>query len=160
LQALGLAPSATVVSISLLAAASTVGRLLAGLLGDRIDPRRVWSVALLMILAGCLVILNARTLISVVIYATLVGTGFGAAYVSRLAAIGHYFGAAAFASINGLLSPILTVFNSLTPFLGGLVYDALGSYALAFIGASAIAGGGIVCLLLIKSPVRHRPRGG
>lgn len=156
LKELGISPSMTTVSVSLLAASSMLGRLLAGFLGDRIDPRRIWSVALLMILAGCLVIINASNLVSVALYAILVGTGFGAAYVSRLAAIGNYFGASAFASINGLLSPILTIFNSLTPFVGGLIYDVLGSYAIAFIGVSVISGCGTVCLLMIKQPVYNQ----
>jgi MFS family permease len=156
LRDMGVPPSTASMSLGLLTILSIGGRLVAGFLGDRIEPRFIWSVALVLLGLGCLALIRANTLTAIAIYASLVGVGFGAAYVCRPIAIGNYFGTSPFASINGILSSVLTLFSSATPLVGGLVHDRQGSYSLAFVGVAVLAGLGSLCLLLIRRPQESR----
>jgi cyanate permease len=103
---LGVSPSTASMALGLLTAFSIVGRLVAGSLGDRIEPRFLWAVSLILLAAGCLAILQARTIAAIVLYAFLVGMGFGGAYVCCTVTIGNFFGASVYASINGILVAI------------------------------------------------------
>lgn len=139
-------------SIGLLTIFSIVGRLVAGVWGDRFEPRLIWSASLILIALGCLALIRASSLLSIVAYTFLVGNGFGAAYVCRPVAIANYFGASAFASINGVLSTVLTVFTAAIPYLGGLDHDIRGNYTITFVGVAAVAVMGTIGLLSIRPP--------
>lgn len=152
LRDLGVAPSMASMSLGLLTMFSITGRLLAGFLGDRIEPRLIWATSLLLLALGCLTIIRAGTAPTIVLFTFLVGAGFGAAYVCRPITIGNYFGTAAFASINGILGSILTVFVAVVPFLGGLARDARGSYTLAFVGIALFSAVSSLCLFAVREP--------
>jgi MFS family permease len=156
LRDLGVAPSTASTALGLLTAFSIVGRLGAGFLGDRIEPRLLWSVSLFLMAGGCLAIIQAEAIAVVVLYTILVGVGFGGAYVCRTITIGNYFGTKAFASINGILGSVLTVFAAAAPWLGGLARDALGSYNLVFVLTGILSILGSLCLLVAKEPKGSR----
>jgi MFS family permease len=138
--------------LGLLTAFSIAGRLVAGSLGDRIEPRFLWVVSLILLAAGCLAILQARTLAAIVLYAFLVGMGFGAAYVCRAVTVGNFFGASVYASINGILGSLLTVFMAAVPWIAGMIRDVQGSYGPAFVGIAVFSLVGSLCLLAIREP--------
>jgi MFS family permease len=152
LRDLGVSPSTASLALGLLTAFSIAGRLLAGSLGDRIEPRFLWAGALILLAAGCLAILQARTVAAIVLYACLVGMGFGVAYVCRAVTVGNYFGASVFASINGILGSLLTVFMAAVPWIAGMIRDTQGSYGPAFVGIAVFSLVGSLCLLAIREP--------
>ncbi|MFC1896893.1 MFS transporter, partial [Thermodesulfobacteriota bacterium] len=137
-------------SVGLLTLFSIFGRLAGGVLGDRIEPRFVWSGSLVVLLAGLFAVMGATSTVHIYLYAILVGLGFGAAYVCMVTMIGNYFGATAFASIMGVFSPAIIIVGAVSPFLAGWVFDSLGSYNPAFIGAALLCAAGCVALLAAK----------
>lgn len=159
LRDLGIAPSAASLALGMFTAFSIAGRLVAGFLGDRIEPRLLWAVFLFLLAGGCLAITQARTIPVVILYALLVGLGFGGAFICRTITIGNYFGVGAFASIDGILGTMLTIFGATTPWLGGLIRDTQGSYALAFVGIAILSSLGGLCLLMVKEPKESRAAG-
>jgi MFS family permease len=152
LRDVGLSPASAAMAAGLMMLFSILGRLGAGVLGDRIEPRYIWIVALFFLGAGSLVLIRAQTMFPVYAYAVLVGIGFGAAYVSMTTLIGNYFGANAFASIMGIIFPFNTFFGSSTPWLAGLIYDHYGSYGWAFAGVSGMAFVGGIFLFFANPP--------
>ncbi len=152
LKDLGHAPPDAAMSLGLLTISSIAGRLLAGGLADRIEPRYVWSIALLLLTAGILVIVKASSLIEVYVYAVLMGTGYGCAYICWVTIISNYFGADSFASIMGIMMPITTAAASIAPFLTGLAYDMQKSYAIAFYVAAVMSLLGALVVFFAKPP--------
>ncbi len=134
-------------SIGLMMLFSIVGRLIGGVLGDRIEPRFVWSGACLSMLAGVLFLMMASVSAHVYAFAVLMGTGFGVSFVQMPTIIGNYFGPAAFASIVGTIAPLYALISASAPFTGGMIYDATGSYTWAFIGVMVLCAAGMTALL-------------
>jgi MFS family permease len=139
-------------SVGLVVVCSIAGRLLAGWLGDRIEPRYTWSFALGMMFMGIFLLKNGSSVPMVYAYAATLGIGMGASYVCMITLIGNYFGADAYAQIAGLLFPIATVLGAFSPILAGIAYDNLGSYKIAFYGAMLITFLGAFSMLFATPP--------
>ena len=154
----GFTKEAAAMSIGVLTLFSIIGRLLGGAIGDKIEPRFIWSISLLILFAGVLTGMVATTQLHIYLYAVLVGVGFGAAFVCMPTLFANYYGPKAFASIMGTLFPLLTIFASSAPFIAGWIFDSMGSYRIAFIGASVFCLIGALTLLLAK-PVKLQVTG-
>jgi len=152
LRDLGHSPATAAMSLGLLTLCSVAGRLLAGSLGDRIEPRYIWAVAMLFSMTGILMVVWATSVVQIYLYAIFLGIGYGASYICWVTMVGNYFGPNAFASTMGMQVPITIGTGALSPFLAGLVYDHQGSYTMAFIGTAALSFVGAVVLLLAKPP--------
>lgn len=139
-------------SVGLVVVFSIAGRLLAGWLGDRIEPRYTWSFALGMMFIGIFLLKNGSSVLMVYAYAATLGIGMGASYVCMITLIGNYFGAGAYAQIAGLLFPIATVLGAFSPVLAGLAHDRLGSYKVAFYGTMVITILGAFSMLFATPP--------
>jgi MFS family permease len=126
-------------SVGLVVMCSIVGRLLGGWLGDRVEPRFIWSFSLAMMFAGVILLRNGSSTSVIYAYAATMGFGFGASYVCMITLVGNYFGVKSYAQIMGLLIPIGTVLAAFSPVLAGIAYDKYGSYEIAFHTAMAIA---------------------
>lgn len=126
-------------SLGILAFASIGGRLLSGVLGDRIEPRFVIMAGLSMTMVGCLLILNPASPTLIYLYSIFIGTGFGLVYVCLFAMLGNYYGAGNIQNFLGFLIPVVTLFGAGAPFVGGIIKDQMGSYNPAFIGTAVIA---------------------
>jgi len=125
-------------SIGLIAMCSIVGRLWGGWLGDRIEPRFIWSVALMVTFTGIFLLKNASTITMVYGYAAMMGIGMGTSLVCMITLTGNYFGTDAYPKILGWLFSISTVLGAISPILAGVAYDRFGSYEMAFYGAMFI----------------------
>lgn len=125
-------------SIGLIAVCSIGGRLGGGWLSDRIEPRFIWSVALLMMFAGMYFLKNASSITMVYAYAAMLGIGMGASLVCMITLAGNYFGTREYPKIVGWLLSISTVLAAISPILAGVAYDRYGSYESAFYGAMFI----------------------
>ncbi|MGC9325241.1 MAG: MFS transporter [Desulfomonilia bacterium] len=150
----GLSQGSASLSLGLLTLFSIVGRLLGGFLGDRIEPRHLGGISLLVLLAGVLACMGAHDVVFMVLYASCVGIGFGCAFVMLPTLIGNYYGPDAFASIVGMLAPLYTLFSASAPFAGGVIYDATGSYHMAFMASSGICALGACAIFLAREPER------
>ena len=131
------------------------GRLVFGLLGDRFGAARVLVLALLAQAVVALGYVAARELGSFYLVAALFGFTYAGvmplfAVIARehfpLSMMGTVIGATTMASSFGM---------ALGPVVGGLVYDGFGSYALLFVGASALGlGAALAALAFTRLPRR------
>eukprot|EP00456_Euglypha_rotunda_P093588 TRINITY_DN98862_c0_g1_i1.p1 TRINITY_DN98862_c0_g1~~TRINITY_DN98862_c0_g1_i1.p1 ORF type:complete len:184 (+),score=25.71 TRINITY_DN98862_c0_g1_i1:37-552(+) len=137
LRSLGHEPAQASIAIGLLAATGALGQLVAGLLGDKIDPRYVWCIALLSVSAGLLLMLRAESLASIYAFGLLLGCGYGAGLICKSAMIGRYLGPAVFGKVMGTMAPVSIGLTALSPYFVGLSYDRSGSYVSGF-GALAL----------------------
>ena len=138
----GHAETAAIGFVGTMALVSILGRL-AGAVGDWIAPQRALAAALVIegLGAGALVLAGSTALAFVAV--TLLGIGFGMAFVCIPVVFSHFFGRRAFAVTTGIRTTCTGIFGGLGPWLAGVAFDATGSYAVPFIGllVLGLAGG-------------------
>lgn len=132
--------------------AGVVGRITAGVLGDRIEPRLILMVGLAIELVSFIVLLNATNNFTAYSFAVLYGLGFGFAFVAATTVIANYFGPAAYATLFGVGALVGTLCAGLGPILSGLSYDKLGSYEPAFYGYVAVGTVVVILIALTRPP--------
>jgi cyanate permease len=152
LMDIGVSSARASMVFAVLAAVRIAGNLIAGFLGDRIEPKYLISFGLMCFLAGSVIIINATSFFRVYLFAVSIGLGFGVAYVCILTILGNYFGAGSVATMLGILSPVGTIFAAASPIAAGMIRDHFGSYFIAFIGAAVCSGAAALVTLFLKPP--------
>ncbi len=140
-------------ALGLVAGSSVIGRLVAGWLGDRVEPRHVIAGLLLAMGVSLLILMVGRGLVALYVYVLLFGIGYGGIIVVTSAAFLNYFGTRSYASIMGISMPVGTVLGILSPLLVGGIKDASGSYVPAFVLMVGVAVTGALCAFLARPPV-------
>lgn len=142
--------AATVLSVT--AALSIAGRILAGALSDRLGIRVTMAICLITSLVGFIWVIFADNLWMLYLFAVVFGIGgWGiAAVMSPLVA--EHFGFKAHGAILGAISFIGTTGGAIGPLIAGAVFDSMGNYTLSFIICASIAACGLVSLLFLKKP--------
>lgn len=156
LRDLGHAPEVAAGAISLFALSSVAGKLGAGYLCDRFEPRYMWTCFILVLSASVVLATQARGLPMMIAFACTLGVGAGGALTCWHSTVAHYFGPRAFPTILGSQMPFSNAFAAVSPFLTGLAFDRVGSYQTAFY-AMALMGAVLACLVLLApSAAEHR----
>ena len=140
-------------ALGLVAGSSVIGRLFAGWLGDRVEPKNVIAGLLLAMGLSLLVLMIGQGLVALYIYVLLFGIGYGGIIVVASAAFLNYFGTKSYAAIMGISMPVGTVLGILSPLLVGGIKDASGSYLPAFVLMVGFAVAGALCAFFARPPV-------
>jgi len=152
LQDLGFSPMIAATALGLLAGISIIGRLLCGALGTRFEGRYLAAACLAGFTVGIIILMNAKTLPLIYLYAIISGISYGGMIVLGPVLTGAYFGRAHYAQISGWTAPVATFIAAASPLLAGFIHDTTGSYIPAFLVAAAFLGVGLVCALLARPP--------
>ncbi|MDO9708842.1 MFS transporter [Paracraurococcus lichenis] len=145
-----LALSATTAITGFVAGARIVG----GWLADRIPAPRVLAFAHLLALGGGVVLLAFPAAGPAVVSLAMIGMGYGLVSGSTAAAIGIYWGAAAYGRMAGRLYAAWCVAAVTLPVLAGRLFDLTGGYA----GTLAIAAtGNLLAAAIAASLPRRQP---
>ncbi len=136
---------------------SIVGRFTTAALGDTIEPRHLFAFGASCTLAGGILFWFVSPSVPWVAYTypLLAGFGFGASYICIPTMIGNYWGLEAFPGINGLLAPVIMVFQAAAAPLAGFLYDIQGTYLVVMFISWTGAATSLVAILMCKPP---RPR--
>ena len=154
----GYAPIQAAFTITILAIANGLGRIIFGALSDKIGRKNIIVVLFLIIALGMILLPHMTTLFAIYAAAGGIGLCFGGFLAVYPAATGDFFGAKDFGINYGLVFMGYGAGCFAGPWLGGVVYDATGSYLFAFTAASILAAaGGIITFLFLKPP--KLPRG-
>lgn len=158
LRDLGHSPEVAASAISIFALSSVGGKLSAGWLCDRFDPRYMWTAFILVLSAAVVVATLARDLPMMVAFAVLLGLGAGGALTCWHATVARYFGPRSFAMVLGSQMPFSNAFAALSPFLTGLAFDRQGTYQTAFLSMAALGAVLAVFVLMAPSVGQHARR--
>jgi MFS family permease len=137
-------------ALGTMALLSAVSRLIGGPIGDRVEPRMLLAVGLIGQLAGALLLVSASDTVLVYTAVVVFGVGYGVAFVAVPSLIANYFGREAYPRLYGIRLPIATVVGAIGPVAAGLVFDAVGSYTMVFIGYAVLAGVAAVIAFLAR----------
>ena len=157
----GFDPTLVAFAVSTSSVAAILARLLVAPLADRIEPARLLAAAnIVMIVSMCAAgfCVGAHPLVLFAFYAC-VGAGFGINIVCLPICFANYFGFTHFPKIMGWALPVFSVIAGTIPAIAGVVFNATGSYSLAFLGTAACCAVGCASALLVRFPKKNRKEG-
>ena len=154
---LGLSTAQAATLLSVIGGASVAGRLVVGVLIDRIGARNALSICL-VILATALAGFAVTSGTTVLFFVTaLYGFTHGALFVVISPTVAFYFGTKAHGQIFGTVLFFGTIGSAIGPIAAGASFDTLGSYTYAFIAMSVLAVIGLaLARTLPKTPETDR----
>jgi MFS family permease len=148
--------AATVFGVAGLASLS--GRILCGLLADRVGAKRTLVAGLALQAAAVSLYLVVREATGFYALALMFGLAYGGVMPLYAILVREYFGARIMGTIFGAVALVSTLGMALGPWAGGWLYDGFGSYFWLFIGSFGI-GLGAVAIALTFRPPRALPAG-
>lgn len=144
----GVAAGLATTAISTLAVGNACGRILWGVISDKIGNRALPLSLAFLALAVLALIPLSRFGWPFVGTAFAVGFGFGACFVLYAAAVAHVFGPGEVGRSYPLVFLSYGLSGTLGPAFGGRLFDVTGGYTAALVVAAALAGAGALAFLL------------
>lgn len=142
--------------MSAVGAGAVAGRLVMGVVSDRIGRKPTIGAAMLLQAAGFLGFLGAADLAVLVASAVVFGYSYGTISALLPALVGDFFGRLQAGSIVGFIFAFSGSTAGIGPIAAGAVYDRTGGYGLAFVVSAALNVLAFGLLLLCRPP-RGRP---
>jgi MFS family permease len=159
LEGLGHSPAASARSLALVLFSALLGQFAIAALGDRIEMRFLFAVAVCFFGIGIWLAARAAGPAALYPYAILMGSGFGASFTCMMAILGDYYGPKVYPLVLGVTMPFGTIVGSIGPIAAGYFSDRYGTYTYVFSGVAAICFASAVVLIFAKPPVKLRGSG-
>src|SRR5499425_1785489 len=134
----GVTAMAAVTVLSVAGLASLGGKILCGLIADRVGAKRTLVVGLTVQAVAVSLYLFTRDLGSFYALALLFGFSYGGVMPLYAIIVREYFGERTMGSVFGAVALVSTLGMAVGPWAGGRLYDGFGSYFWLFIGSCAI----------------------
>lgn len=131
---------------------SGMARFPAGWLGDRIEPRRIVTASIIIMLVSFAGIWQGFSYALLLIYGSLFGIAYGSLLVMISTMIANYYGPDAYVSTSAVIAPVLTIINSSVPTIAGYAADRLGTYDLPFTILTGIILTALIVSLFLAPP--------
>jgi MFS family permease len=137
---------------------SLIGRLGFGLLGDFANKKYLITVGIALQAIGVLILSFAGSdkMWLIILFLLTYAPGFGATVPLRLALLADYFGSRNFGTIMGVMTLISMAGGLASPIIAGWIYDATGSYQLAWQLFALITIPALPLMLLAKPPLAEQ----
>ena len=142
--------AATVLSAAGLA--SLGGKIVCGLVADRIGAKRVLVAGLALQAVAVSLYLVTRETASFYALALMFGFAYGGVMPLYAILVREYFGERIMGTVFGAVAFVSTLGMALGPWAGGSLYDAFGSYVWLFIGSAGIGLGAVGIALTFRAP--------
>jgi len=153
-QARGLEPATAAAAVGILSIFNGAGRILAGWISDLIGRRWTFVLMFSITTITMAVILWALggTFIGLSLAVALVGLAYGSNFALFPATTADFFGTKNIGANYALIFTAWGVAGIIGPIIGGRVYDATGSYLVAFYIAAALAAIAAILGFLLRAP--------
>ena len=155
----GLAPMAAVSVYSVEGLAGLGGRVLLGVLADRLGAKRVLIAGLLVQALAIATYVHVDRLGEFYSMAIVFGAAYGGVMPLYAVLARQYFGQEVMGTVFGAATMLSSLGMALGPLGGGWIFDTFGSYTWMFLGSSLIGFGAVAIALAFPPPgqVRLRP---
>lgn len=138
--------------LSAIGAAAIAGRLGMGVVSDRTGRKPAVALALVLQTLAFVLFVVPGGILLLFAAAALFGFAYGAIGAMFPAIVGDFFGPARVGSIVGFIFAVAGITAGAGPLLAGAVFDATGTYALAFVGSAAVTVAAGAALALARRP--------
>jgi MFS family permease len=149
----GISPITAASAIGIIGMFGAGGRLLTGVLGDRLDPRYLLSFGLALELVAIVLLIYANNELLTYACAVILGAGNGMAIVASPALVANYYGHKNYASLIGIHGMVVIVVGSSGPIVAAHVFESIGSYTPVFLSFAAVAMLPVIITLWMRPPV-------
>ena len=148
----GVPAMAATTVLSVAGLASLGGRVICGLIADRVGAKRTLVVGLAVQAVAVSFYLVTSNLMSFYALSLLFGFAYGGVMPLYAILVREYFGAKIMGTMFGAVGAVSTLGMALGPQVGGFLYDAFGSYFWLFVGSFAIGLGAVAIAATFRSP--------
>jgi MFS family permease len=138
-------------------ALNTFGRLLMGVSSDRIGNKVGLLVVYIVLLGALLLLLFAKELNELYIFAILLGFAYGSLVPLMSTVAAQLFGLRSHGALLGIYTFFFSGLGAGGPIMAGRVFDVSGSYQTAFLVFAGLGAIGLI-LTLVIGPVREKIR--
>jgi MFS family permease len=132
--------------------ASLCGRIVCGLVADRVGAKQTLLAGLLVQATAISLYIFAGNLASFYLIAAVFGLSYGGVMPLYAILVREYFGARIMGTVFGAVAMASTLGMSLGPVAGGWLFDTWGSYFWLYIGSAGIGLGAVAIALLFRPP--------
>ena len=143
--------------LSVTAGGSVVGRLTIGLIADRVGGRVALSFCVILITLSLLWLLFSRDVWMFYVFSVIFGFGYGGMILLVTIVTVELYGLASLGMMLGIFSFYDTAGGVLGPPLAGSIFDATGSYSLAFLISVML---GVLAIILSLALLKVKGRRG
>jgi MFS family permease len=150
----GVAAMAAATVLSAAGAASFAGKIVCGLVADRVGAKRTLIAGLALQAAAISLYLVTAQLGGFYAVAVMFGFAYGGVMPLYAVVVREYFGERIMGSVFGAVSTVATLGMALGPVAGGWLYDAFGGYGWLFVASSSIGLGAVAIALTFRPPQR------
>jgi MFS family permease len=134
--------------------ASLAGRILCGLVADRVGAKRTLLAGLVLQAVAVSLYLFTRELAGFYAVALVFGFAYGGVMPLYAILVREYFGARIMGTAFGAVALVSTLGMAIGPWAGGWLYDAAGSYFWLFIASAGIGLGAVAIAFTFPPPQR------
>ncbi len=159
LHTIGLGISATEAAsvLAVVGALSIVGRVILGVVGDRIGNKKALIICAVLMSAALFWALAATELLMLYLFAVSFGLSYGGVPTLQSSTLAEQFGLISHGVILGVTELAVTAGETIGPVLAGYIFDVTGSYNLAFLICAVASFISLVLVLQLK-PVALKER--
>jgi MFS family permease len=143
--------------VSMLAIGAASGKLVFGWAAGRFGEQRSLMVAIAGQTLGISVLLIDIPYAALLSSCLVLGVGLGGVMPLGAALLARAFGPAKFGPMMGLMAPIMIPFQAIGPPGAAAVYDATGSYDIAWMGLIVVTFVALGLLTLLRLPANEEP---
>ena len=148
----GVAAMAAATVFSVAGVGSLVGKVICGLLADRIGAKRMLLVGLALQALSISLYMVTRDLGSFYALALVFGFAYGGVMPLYAIVVREYFGARIMGTAFGAVGFVSTLGMALGPVAGGWLHDTFGSYFWLYLGSFGIGLGAVAIALTFRPP--------
>ncbi len=147
----GVSAVAAAFAISVIGAVSIPGRLIAGVIADRLGWRIVYLLSLCAMGGALIILILYKGEIGLFVFVAAYGFAHGLRMPSGAGVLGEFFGTKQLGMLIGLTSAVSQMVAVTAPYLCGFVYDTTGHYDIAFILLATLVSGGALTIFFLKN---------
>jgi MFS family permease len=148
----GVSAMAAATVLSAAGLASLTGKIMCGLVADRVGAKRVLVAGLALQAVAISLYLVTRELAHFYAVALMFGFAYGGVMPLYAILVREYFGARIMGTTFGAVGFASTLGMALGPLAGGLLFDGFGSYAWLFIASCGIGLGAVAIAFTFRPP--------
>src|SRR6058998_825349 len=148
----GVSAMAATTVLGVAGVASLSGRILCGLMADRIGAKRMLLAGLALQAVAVSLYVFTRDLASFYAVAVVFGFAYGGAMPLYAILVREYFGARVMGTVFGAVGSVATLGMALGPWAGGWLYDTFGSYFWLYMGSFGIGLGAVAIAFTFRPP--------
>jgi MFS family permease len=150
----GVPAMAATTVLSVAGLASLGGRIICGLIADRIGAKRMLLAGLALQAVSVSLYVFTSSLTSFYALAVMFGFSYGGVMPLYAILVREYFGARIMGTTFGAVALVSTLGMSLGPWAGGWLYDTIGGYFWLYIGSFSIGLGAVAIAFTFRPPRR------